>query len=110
MQILGHLQTETDSVLDIHVSLLEDLRSGIEVKITFVLTSLPSLLLVQQSATRADPGGFYAAALTQFWLENGPVWKTQRSLSAVQLSAGGRSRLTQRELRVIVRDVWSLTN
>lgn len=36
--------------------------------------------------------GFYAAALTQFWLEHGPVWDTKRSLSAVQLSAGGRSR------------------
>ena len=109
MQILGHLQTETDSVLDIHVWHLEDLRSGIEVKITFVLTSLPSLLFLR-SATWAEPGGFYAAALTQFWLENGPVWKTRSSLSAVQLSAGGRSRLIQRELRVIVRDVWSLTN
>ena len=42
MQILGHLQTETDSVLDIHVSHLEDLRSGIEVKITFV-TAFPTI-------------------------------------------------------------------
>ena len=42
MQILGHLQTETDSVLDIHVSHLEDLRSGIEVKIMFV-TAFPTI-------------------------------------------------------------------
>lgn len=53
---------------------------------------------VNQAATsklpqpRADATGFFAAALTQFWLEHGPVWSTKRSLSAVQLSAGGRSR------------------
>lgn len=40
----------------------------------------------------SESQGFYAAALTQFWLEKGPVWQTRRSLSAVQLSAGGRSR------------------
>ncbi|CAL1136847.1 unnamed protein product [Cladocopium goreaui] len=45
--------------------------------------------------------GFYAAALTQFWLEHGPVWDTKRSLSAVQLSAGGRSRQTAGQLKLV---------
>ncbi|CAJ1395610.1 unnamed protein product [Effrenium voratum] len=44
--------------------------------------------------------GFYAAALTQFWLENGPSWDTRRSLSAVPLSSG-RSRITAGQLKLV---------
>lgn len=65
-------------------------RSEIEGIKFVVLTAVTASLIPSEIL---QPGGFYAAALTQFWLENGPVWKTQRSLSAVQLSAGGRSRL-----------------
>ncbi|CAE7424040.1 mut-7 [Symbiodinium sp. CCMP2592] len=45
--------------------------------------------------------GFYAAALTQFWLEEGPGWNTQRTLSAVQLSSGTNSRQTAGQLKLV---------
>ncbi|CAE7032995.1 mut-7 [Symbiodinium natans] len=45
--------------------------------------------------------GFYAAALTQFWLEEGPGWNTKRTLSAVQLSTGAQSRQTAGQLKLV---------
>eukprot|EP00435_Cladocopium_sp_Y103_P073710 s223_g44.t2 len=38
--------------------------------------------LPDEDARKATKDRFYAAALTQFWLEHGPVWDTKRSLSS----------------------------
>lgn len=119
MQILGHLWTETGNILDIHVwhfdyddhqtsqDVARKNRSEHKMCSHFTAVTASSKW---KSFPRADqqPGGFYAAALTQFWLENGPVWKTQRSLSAVQLSAGGRTRLMAQLATRCFRYVLSL--
>jgi len=68
------------------------------------LDSDPEAILMplreQQSIKRL---GFYAAALTQYWLQHGPGWNTSKVLSSVQLSAAGDSKQTAGQLKLVIQ-------